>query len=69
MEGFQRGGGRKKGVKVQGIRSINGRHKIDRRKLRIVWETAGQDGGVGRHRASLHNQKDNNNLKTKNNQN
>ena len=43
-----RGRGRM-GEKVQGIRSINGRHKIDRRKLRIVWETAGQDGGVGRH--------------------
>ena len=24
--------------KVQGIRSINGRCKIDRRRLRIVWE-------------------------------
>ena len=24
--------------KVQGIRSINGRHKIERRRLRIVWE-------------------------------
>ena len=23
---------------VQGIRNINGRYKIDRRKLRIVWE-------------------------------
>ena len=23
---------------VQGIRSINGRHKIDRGRLRIVWE-------------------------------
>ena len=26
------------GRKVQGIRSINGRYKIDRRRLRIVWE-------------------------------
>ena len=24
--------------KVQGISSINGRYKIDRRRLRIVWE-------------------------------
>ena len=30
-----RGGG-KKGEKVQGIRSITGRHKIDRGRLRIV---------------------------------
>ena len=26
------------GAKVQGIRSINGRYKIDRGRLRIVWE-------------------------------
>ena len=26
------------GEKVQGIRSINGRYKIDRERLRIVWE-------------------------------
>ena len=26
------------GGKIQGIRSINGRYKIDRRRLRIVWE-------------------------------
>ena len=26
------------GGKLQGIRSINGRYKTDRRKLRIVWE-------------------------------
>ena len=26
------------GEKVQGIRSINGRYKIDSGKLRIVWE-------------------------------
>ena len=31
-------GKRKKGAKVQGIRSINGRYKIDRGRLRIVWE-------------------------------
>ena len=28
----------KMGKKIQGIRSINGRHKIDRGRLRIVWE-------------------------------
>ena len=37
MEGYQWGGGRM-GEKVQGIRSINGRYKIDRGRLRIVWE-------------------------------
>ena len=26
------------GGKVEGIRSINGRYKIDRGKLRVVWE-------------------------------
>ena len=26
------------GEKVQGIRSISGRYKIDRGRLRIVWE-------------------------------
>ena len=26
------------GGKIQGIRSINGRYKIDRERLRIVWE-------------------------------
>ena len=26
------------GEKVQGIRSINGRQKIDRGRVRIVWE-------------------------------
>ena len=26
------------GEKEQGIRSINGRYKIDRRRLRVVWE-------------------------------
>ena len=37
MEGYQQGdrAGRK-GDKVQGIRSINGRYKIDRGELRIV---------------------------------
>ena len=29
----------KMGEKVQGISSINGRYKIDRGRLRIVWET------------------------------
>ena len=39
MEGYQweKGEGRM-GEKVQGIRSINGRYKIDRGRLRIVWE-------------------------------
>ena len=37
MEGYQWGEGRgKMGEKVQGIRSINDRHKIDRGRLRIV---------------------------------
>ena len=26
------------GIKVQGIRSITGRYKIDRERFRIVWE-------------------------------
>ena len=39
MEGYQQGGGRERmGGKIQGIRSINGRYKIDRGRLRIVWE-------------------------------
>ena len=39
MEGYQQGGsGRRMGGKVQGIRSINGRYKIDRGRLRIIWE-------------------------------
>ena len=39
MEGYQHGGavGRIR-EKVQGIRSINSRYKIDRWRLRIVWE-------------------------------
>ena len=37
MESYQwEGGGRRVGENVQGIRSINGRYKIDRRILRIV---------------------------------
>ena len=37
MEGYQqRGGDGRRGENVQGIRSINGRNKIDRGKLRIV---------------------------------
>ena len=35
MEGYQRGEGRME-EKVQGIRSINGRYKIERVRLRIV---------------------------------
>ena len=39
MEGYQWGvAGKRMGEKVQGIGSIIGRHKIDRGKLRIVWE-------------------------------
>ena len=39
MEGYQQGWWRRRmGEKIQGIRSINGRYKIDRRRLRIVWE-------------------------------
>ena len=37
-KGIRGGRGGRMGGKVQGIRSINGRHKIDRGKLRIVWE-------------------------------
>ena len=41
MEGYQWGGGKGRiGEKVQGIRSINGRYKIGRERLRIVWEMA-----------------------------
>ena len=39
MVGYQRGeGGGIMGEKVQGIKSINGRYKIDRGRLRIVWK-------------------------------
>ena len=39
MKGYQQGSGRgRERGKVQRISSINGRYKIDRRKLRIVWE-------------------------------
>ena len=39
MEGYQWGGGGwRMGEKVQGIRSINGRYKIDKGRLRIVYE-------------------------------
>ena len=39
MEGYQWGGKTGRiGEKVQGIRSIIGRYKIDRGRLRIVWE-------------------------------
>ena len=38
-EGYQWGGRRgRMGEKGQGIKSINGRCKIDRGRLRIVWE-------------------------------
>ena len=37
MEGYGGGGGDWE-KKVQGIRSINGRYKIDRGRLRILWE-------------------------------
>ena len=39
MEGYQQGGvlGRME-ENVQGIRNINGGYKIDRGRLRIVWE-------------------------------
>ena len=38
-EGYQQGrGGRRMGEKVQGIRIINGRYKIDRGRLRIGQE-------------------------------
>ena len=37
MEGYQQGGGGwRMGEMVQGIRSINGRYKIDRGRLTIV---------------------------------
>ena len=39
MEGYQWGVGvERMGEKVQGIRSINGRYKIDRGRLRTIWE-------------------------------
>ena len=39
MEGYHwRGGGERMGEKVQGIRSMNGRYKTDRGRLRLVWE-------------------------------
>ena len=39
MEGYQQGrGGGEMGEKVQGIRNITGRYKIDRGDLRTVWE-------------------------------
>ena len=37
MEGYQQGGGRgRMGGEVQGIRSINGRYKIEKGSLRIA---------------------------------
>ena len=38
MEGYQWEWEGVMGEKVQGIRSINGRYKIDRGRLRIAWE-------------------------------
>ena len=39
MKGYQQGGGGERmGEKIKGMRSINGRYKIDRERLRIVWE-------------------------------
>ena len=39
MEGYQQGSGAgREGGKVQRISSINGRYKIDRGRLRIVYE-------------------------------
>ena len=39
MKGYQWGGEEgRMGEKVQGIRCINGRYKIDRGRVRIVWE-------------------------------
>ena len=35
---ISRRGSVRMGENIQGIRSINGRYKIDRGKLRIVWE-------------------------------
>ena len=37
MEDYQ-WGGKEWGEKVQGIRSLIGKHKTDRGRLRIVWE-------------------------------
>ena len=37
MEGYQRGSGRGR-MGDKGMRSINGSYKIDRGRLRIVWE-------------------------------
>ena len=43
MDGYQLGGGRERmGKKVQGLRSIIGRYKIDRRMLSIVQEMGSQ---------------------------
>ena len=39
MEDYHWGGrGGRMGEKVQGIRSINDRHRIDRGRVRIIWE-------------------------------
>ena len=39
MQGYQlEGGKRRMGEKVEGMRSIIGRYKLDRGRLRTVWE-------------------------------
>ena len=38
MEGYWGGKGERMEGKVQGIRRINGRYKIDKGRLRIVWK-------------------------------
>ena len=38
MKGYQRGRMGENGEKVKGIRSINSRYKVDRGRLRIIWE-------------------------------
>ena len=38
MEGYQWVGQGRMGEKVQGIISISGRYRIDRGRLRIIWE-------------------------------
>ena len=43
MEGYQwGGGGRRMGEKIQGIKSTNGRYKIDRERLRIYGKCRSQ---------------------------
>ena len=61
-----------KGISLKGdsIGHIWGNWSIEINNYLKKYSTSGQDGGVGRHTAYSHNQKkDNNNLKTENNQN